>query len=48
MLQSNPEIEEIILTASEFAANKNHEYVTLEHLLLSMLANESFNKLLIK
>ena len=48
MLQSNPEIEEIILTASEFAATKNHEYVTLEHLLLSMLTNDSFNKLLVK
>jgi len=45
MLQSNPEIEEILVNASEFAAGKNHEYVTLEHLTLAIVKNESFGKL---
>lgn len=45
MLQSNPEIEEILVNASEFAASKNHEYVTLEHLALAIVKNDSFGKL---
>ena len=47
MLQTNPEIEEIILAASEFAATKGHCYVTLEHLLLAMIKQEGFSSVLI-
>lgn len=43
MLQANPEIEEIILAASEMAANKGHCYVTLEHLLLAMIKQDEFS-----
>ena len=46
MLQTNPEIEEIILAASEFAATKGHCYVTLEHLLLAMIKQEGFSNTL--
>ena len=46
MLQTNPEIEEIILAASEFAATKGHCYVTLEHLLLAMIKQEGFSSVL--
>lgn len=42
MVQTNPEIESIIALASNVAASKTHEYVTLEHLLQGMLSHESF------
>jgi ATP-dependent Clp protease ATP-binding subunit ClpA len=42
MLQTNPEINTIIETATECAATKNHEYVTLEHLLLAMVNHPPF------
>jgi ATP-dependent Clp protease ATP-binding subunit ClpA len=47
MLQPNPDIEEIILAASEFASTKSHSYVTLEHLLLAMVKQEGFTNVLI-
>jgi len=46
-MQSNPEIEKIINLACEIAKDYKHEYVTLEHLLVALLENTAFNKLLI-
>jgi len=41
-MRSNLEIEEIILQAGEYAKNLHHEYVTLEHLTLSIFQFEKF------
>jgi ATP-dependent Clp protease ATP-binding subunit ClpA len=46
MLQTNPEINTIIETATECAATKNHEYVTLEHLLLAMANHPPFKHII--
>ena len=46
MIQPNPEIEVIVNNASESAKNLNHEYVTIEHLLLSITQHEPFGELL--
>lgn len=46
MIQPNPEIEVIIKAATEHAKNFNHEYVTLEHLLRSLVIYEPFGELL--
>ena len=46
MLQSNPEIDNIIEQATNTAISKNHEYVTLEHLLHAMVSKGSFLTLL--
>ena len=46
MLQTNPEIETIIESATKLAAGKNHEYVTLEHLLTAMVTHGPFNNIL--
>jgi ATP-dependent Clp protease ATP-binding subunit ClpA len=48
MLQTNPEINTIIESATEHAAVKNHEYVTLEHLLLAMINHEPFKNIIEK
>ena len=48
MLQTNPEINTIIETATESAATKNHEYVTLEHLLLAMANHPPFKHIIEK
>ncbi len=45
MLQTNPDIDAIIESATATAASKNHEYVTLEHLLLAMITNAQFNSM---
>ena len=47
MITPNPDIEEIIATASNLAKSYNHEYVTLEHLLVALITFKSFNKLLL-
>jgi ATP-dependent Clp protease ATP-binding subunit ClpA len=47
MLQTNPDIETIIESATEIATSKAHEYVTLEHLLLAMVTFDPFRKILI-
>lgn len=47
-MKSNGEIEEIILKAVEIAKNFNHEYVTLEHLTLSIFRFQPFIELLQK
>jgi ATP-dependent Clp protease ATP-binding subunit ClpA len=46
MIQANPEIELIISAATENAKKHQHEYVTLEHLLYSMLEYKPFGELL--
>jgi ATP-dependent Clp protease ATP-binding subunit ClpA len=46
MLQTNPEINEIIELATQIATDKTHEYVTLEHLLLAMVSKGPFNSLI--
>ncbi len=45
-MHSNPEIEKIISNACAIAKDYKHEYVTLEHLLISLVEFESFNRLL--
>jgi ATP-dependent Clp protease ATP-binding subunit ClpA len=46
-MRSNPEIEHIINTACQLAKDYRHEYVTLEHLVISLIEFKSFNKLLV-
>ena len=46
-MHSNPEIEKIISHACAIAKDYKHEYVTLEHLLISLVEFDSFNSLLI-
>lgn len=47
-MRSNTDIEEIILKAGEYARNLKHEYVTLEHLTLSIITYKPVNELLVK
>ena len=47
-MQNNPEIESIIEQAVKLARHRQHEYVTTEHLLLSMLAHPPFRSVLVK
>ena len=46
MLQPNKDLEQIFESAVNLAGEYNHEYVTLEHFLHSLITNESFAKLL--
>jgi ATP-dependent Clp protease ATP-binding subunit ClpA len=46
MLQPNPEIDTIIELATTTAASKNHEYVTLEHLLYAMVSHGPFHNII--
>jgi len=48
MIQTNPEIEVIINAATEIAKGHKHEYVTLEHLLLSLVRFQPFKELLVR
>jgi ATP-dependent Clp protease ATP-binding subunit ClpA len=41
---SNPEVERIIEQAVDMAKRKNHEYVTVEHTLLSLITYEPFRR----
>jgi len=41
---NNPEVERIIEQAIAIAKDKTHEYVTLEHMLLSMITYEPFRR----
>lgn len=45
-MQPSPEIENIIARAIEAAKQRNHEYVTVEHLLWSLATHPPFNKCL--
>ena len=47
-MQNNPEIEQITDHAISLAKKKEHEYVLIEHLFLSLVLYEPFNKCLIK
>jgi ATP-dependent Clp protease ATP-binding subunit ClpA len=47
MLQTNPEIDLVISDASELAKNYQHEYVTLEHVFLSMIRYPPFREFLV-
>ena len=47
-MQNNPEIEQIVDSSVKIAAKKNHEYVTIEHLLLAMIRYASFRRTLEK
>ena len=47
-IHSNPEIENIVNTATTIAKDYNHQYVTLEHLLIALVEYPSFNKLLVE
>ena len=46
MLQTNPEIDHIVVEATDLAKTLSHEYVTLEHVFLSMVRFEPFRDLL--
>jgi ATP-dependent Clp protease ATP-binding subunit ClpA len=46
MLQTNPEIDHIVAEATDLAKNLSHEYVTLEHVFLSMIRFDPFRNLL--
>ena len=46
MLAHNPEIETIISKASDYAKELNHEYVTVEHLLLALITYNNFETML--
>jgi ATP-dependent Clp protease ATP-binding subunit ClpA len=45
-MQNNPEIEQLIETASKIAKERQHEYVLTEHLLLALLRHGPFNQVL--
>ena len=45
-MQQSPEIENIIERAIEAAKGRHHEYVTVEHLLLSLISHPPFKKCL--
>jgi ATP-dependent Clp protease ATP-binding subunit ClpA len=47
-MQNNPEIEQIVDAAVKIARDKHHEYVLTEHVLLSMVRHDPFQKLLVK
>lgn len=47
MLQENPEIEKIVSSAIEYAAELGHGYVTVEHLSYSLINSENFSALLV-
>lgn len=47
MLEPNKELEQIFENAVKLASVNNHEYITLEHFLFSLLNDEEFNQLLV-
>lgn len=48
MLQTNPEIDHVVAEATELAVTLSHEYVTLEHVFLSMIRYEPFKDILVE
>jgi ATP-dependent Clp protease ATP-binding subunit ClpA len=46
MLEVNKDLEQIFENAVQLASLNNHEYITLEHFLYSMLNNKSFSEIL--
>lgn len=47
MLEPNKELEQIFENAVKLASVNNHEYITLEHFLFSLLNDEGFSQLLV-
>ena len=47
-MQNNPEIEQIVDSAVKLAKLRHHEYVLTEHVLLSLIRHQPFQKLLEK
>jgi ATP-dependent Clp protease ATP-binding subunit ClpA len=47
MIHPNKDLEQIFDAAISLATNHNHEYITLEHFLYSMVTDENFSKLLV-
>jgi len=47
MLSTNPEIDHILSEATNIAKEHKHEYVTVEHLMLSLIKYKPFNELLV-
>lgn len=47
MIKSNPEIDIVVNDATANAKTQSHEYVTLEHLALSLVTYKPFNQLLV-
>ena len=47
MLQTNPEIDHIVQESTDIARQLSHEYVTLEHVFLSMVRYDPFKEFLI-
>ena len=46
MLEPNKDLEQIFENAVHLANSNDHEYITLEHFLYSMLNNNSFSEIL--
>jgi ATP-dependent Clp protease ATP-binding subunit ClpA len=44
MLESTPEIDKLLESATQIAAGKKHQYLTLEHLALAMIVDDSFGQ----
>ncbi len=44
MLESTPEIDKLLESATQIAAGKKHQYLTLEHLSLAMMVDDSFGQ----
>ena len=47
-MQNNPDIDEIVNTATNIAVSLKHGYVLTEHVLLAMLKHSGFRQVLIK
>ena len=47
-MQNNPEIEQIVDAAVKMARDRQHEYVMTEHVLLSLIRHDPFNRVLTK
>ena len=47
MIQHNPEIEQVILNATEVSKRLSHEYVTIEHRAYGLIIYKPFNDLLL-
>ena len=46
MMQADPEIEKIIENAIDIATKHHHRYVTVEHVTLSLIKSNPFNRIL--
>lgn len=46
MLESSPEVDKLIESATQIASLRKHQYLTLEHLTLAMIIDDTFGKFL--